>query len=65
MTISKTNYDYFGVMADQINNDGGIYKPTHTSPVSNFSGKDVQGQFIAASVMEFYNVITEYKVVER
>ncbi|MCQ2229309.1 MAG: DUF4249 domain-containing protein [Bacteroidales bacterium] len=65
MTISKTNYDYFGVMADQINSDGGIYKPTPTSPVTNFSGKDVQGQFIAASGIEFYDYITEDKVVER
>lgn len=65
MTISKSNYDYYGVMADQINSDGGIYRPTPSSPVSNFSGKDVQGQFIAASKIEFYDEVTEDKIVVR
>ena len=48
-TISKGNYDYYGVLEDQLVNDGGVYKPTPTSPITNFSGKNVQGQFIAAS----------------
>ncbi|MCF0191099.1 MAG: DUF4249 family protein [Marinilabiliaceae bacterium] len=65
MTISQSNYNYFGIMADQINNDGGIYKPTPSSPVTNFSGADVQGQFIAASKTEFNGFITEDIIVER
>lgn len=65
LTISRSNYDYFGVMEDQINNDGGIYKPTPTSPVTNFSGENVQGQFIAASRLNYYGEVTTYDIIDR
>ena len=65
MTISKSNYDYYGVMGDQINSDGGVYKPTPTSPVSNFSGENVQGQFIAATKFVFSGYVTEDMIIER
>lgn len=56
-TISKRNYDYFCVLKDQVESDGGIYKPMPTSPVTNFSGKNVQGQFIAATKHVFEGVV--------
>lgn len=65
MTISQSNYNYFGAMADQINSDGGIYKPTPSTPEPNFSGTDIQGQFIAASKIEFNGFITKEKIVVR
>ena len=65
LTISKSNYDYYGVMEDQINNDGGIYKPTPTSPPTNFSGKNVQGQFIAASRVNFIGRVFIDNIIDR
>ncbi len=56
-TISKRNYDYFGVIEDNLTNDGGIYKPTPASATSNFDGENVQGQFIAASKHIFHGRI--------
>lgn len=52
-TISKRNYDYFCDIEKHLTSDGGIYRPTPASPVSNFSGANVQGQFIAASLTKF------------
>lgn len=48
-TLSKDNYEYFKALESQITNDGGTYKPNPVNPPTNFKGKDVQGQFIAAS----------------
>lgn len=48
-TISKSNYDYYGVIESHLTSDGGLYRPTPTSAVSNFSGTNVQGQLIVAS----------------
>ncbi|MCQ2202982.1 MAG: DUF4249 domain-containing protein [Bacteroidales bacterium] len=65
MTISKSNYNYYGVMEDNINNDGGIYKPTPTSPVTNFIGENVQGQFIAASRLNIHGQVTLDNIIDR
>lgn len=65
LTISKSNYDYFAVMQSHIENDGGVYKPTPTSPATNFSGKNVQGQFIAASRKVLSGRVSVNNIVER
>ncbi len=65
MTISKSNYNYYGVMEDNINNDGGVYKPTPTSPVTNFIGENVQGQFIAASRLNIHGQVTLDNIIDR
>lgn len=65
MTISKSNYDYYGSMENQINNDGGVYRPTPTSPMTNFSGKDVQGQFVVASRIDFQGRVSVNNIVKR
>lgn len=52
-SISKRNYDYFEVIKDQLTSDGGVYQPSPTTPTTNFSGKFVQGQFMAASMYKF------------
>lgn len=64
-TISKRNYDYYGVIEAQLTSDGGLYRPTPTSGVSNFSGENVQGQFIAASGVRMFDRLTpKYLVIE-
>ncbi|MCQ2202986.1 MAG: DUF4249 domain-containing protein [Bacteroidales bacterium] len=65
LTISKSNYDYYGVMEDQLETDGGVYKPSPTSPPTNFSGKNVQGQFIAASRVDLYGRLTLDNIIDR
>ncbi|MCQ2202983.1 MAG: DUF4249 domain-containing protein [Bacteroidales bacterium] len=65
MTISKSNYNYYGVMEDNINNDGGVYKPSPTSPLTNFSGDNVQGQFIAASRIGLQGKVTLDNIIDR
>lgn len=54
-SISKENYDYYKVVAEQLTQDGGTYRPFPTTPPTNISGTKVQGQFIASSVHEFCN----------
>lgn len=64
-TISKRNYDYYGTIEAQMTSDGGLYRPTPTSAVSNFSGERVQGQLIAAAgVMMKGRLTPEYLVEE-
>lgn len=64
-TISKRNYDYYGTIETQMTSDGGLYRPTPTSAVSNFSGANVQGQLIAAAAVSMTGRLTpEYLVGE-
>lgn len=53
-TVNKCIYDYFEVIKDQLTSDGGVYKPTPTTPVTNISGEYVQGLFIMASKNVLY-----------
>lgn len=64
-TMSKANYEYFKVLEDQLTNDGGVYKPTPASLVSNFSGHNVQGQFVAASKHVFVGYLTVDDIADR
>lgn len=57
-TISKRNYDYYGTLEAQLTSDGGVYRPSPTSAVSNFSGSNVQGQLIAASAIKIRGRLT-------
>lgn len=57
-TISKRNYDFYGAVEAHLTSDGGVYSPTPTTPVTNFSGRNVQGQFIAASCTVFNGTMT-------
>ncbi len=53
--ISKANYDYYKVIEKQIKTDGGIYSPAAATPVTNFSGGNIHGQFIVTSESYIYN----------
>lgn len=53
--ISKNNYNYYKVIENQIKTDGGLYSPTAATPVTNFSGGNVYGQFIITSETYVYD----------
>lgn len=48
-SISKANYDYYKTIVKQIKTDGGIYSPNAATPVTNFTGGKIYGQFIVTS----------------
>ncbi|MBP5419604.1 MAG: DUF4249 family protein [Bacteroidales bacterium] len=47
--ISKANYDYYKTIEKQVRTDGGIYNPNAATPISNFTGGKIYGQFIVTS----------------
>ena len=47
--ISKNNYDFYKAIEKQIRTDGGLYSPCAATPVSNFTGDNIYGQFIITS----------------
>ncbi len=47
--ISRANYNYYKIIEKQIRTDGGLYSPAAATPVTNFSGGNVYGQFIVTS----------------
>ncbi len=47
--ISKDNYEYYESIEKQIRTDGGLYSPTGSTPVTNFTGGTIYGQFIVTS----------------
>lgn len=49
---------FYGAVEAHLTSDGGVYSPTPTTPVTNFSGRNVQGQFIAASCTVFNGTMT-------
>lgn len=50
-SLTKEAYDYFNILAKQMNYDGNIYKPTPTSPPGNISGGAL-GLFFASHISE-------------
>ncbi|MCR5697186.1 MAG: DUF4249 domain-containing protein [Marinilabiliaceae bacterium] len=53
--ISKANYDYYKTIVKQIKTDGGIYSPNAATPISNFTGGKIYGQFIVTSESYIYD----------
>lgn len=53
--ISKANYEYYKVIEKQIKTDGGLYSPNAATPVTNFTGGKVYGQFIVTSESYIYD----------
>ncbi|MBE6340949.1 MAG: DUF4249 family protein [Bacteroidales bacterium] len=53
--ISKANYDYYKTIEKQIKTDGGIYSPNAATPISNFTGGKIYGQFIVTSESYIYD----------
>ncbi|MBP5364306.1 MAG: DUF4249 family protein [Bacteroidales bacterium] len=59
-SISADNYDYYKTMEKQLTSDGGVYRPNPSTPLTNFSGEHVQGQFVAASKTFMYGQISPW-----
>ncbi|MBP5364305.1 MAG: DUF4249 family protein [Bacteroidales bacterium] len=61
-SISKENYEYYKSMENQLTSDGGVYRPNPSTPLTNFSGENVQGQFVAASKTIMCGRITPWDI---
>lgn len=62
-SVSRENYKYLCSIKDHMTTDGGVYTPYLDTPITNFSGKHVMGQFMAVNETKYEGYVT-YRNIE-